>query len=406
MSLNRRDLLALLGSSTALGFVPWTGQAQSGLPRLVGYLRTNWSRDPFAFGSYSHIAKGSTRADVRALDEPSDDTLYFAGEAVFPSRNSTVHAAHESGVRAADRILDTSAQSIIIVGAGMAGMSAAKTLSDAGKEITVYEGRDRIGGRILTSSQLGVPVDLGASWIHGTRRNPLTRLAQQAGMDTLETDGDYDIWSEGEKIRDRDAPDWLDEVTSVQHSIGASSDQVNWSGYINTRDYGGAEVIFPTGYRPIFGALTGDYEVHLGRRVTQVAWGDNPGVRLSNGSWARADAVIVTAPLGVLKTGNISFNPALPQDKQQAIARLGMGLLDKVYLLFEESFWDSNKTWQVTPYNDLPVGQFNQWLNFEKYLGLPLIMAFNGGPPAYDLAGLSDQAMVNRALQTLRLAFA
>ena len=171
-------------------------------------------------------------------------------------RNSTVHAAHESGLRAADYIGDTGARSVLIVGAGMAGLTAAKRLSDQGMQIRVFEARNRIGGRIWTDNRLTLPLDLGASWIHGTRRNPLTRLARQANMRRLRTDDSFEIWQNGREIADAQAPDWLEEG-EVETAFGASSNQLNWDDVNSVRDYGGPEVIFPGGYRPIFGALQG-----------------------------------------------------------------------------------------------------------------------------------------------------
>jgi monoamine oxidase len=77
---------------------------------------------------------------------------------------------------------------IIVVGAGMAGLAAARTLQTAEFSVKILEGRDRIGGRTFTDSSLGVDVDLGAAWIHGPIGNPLTPLAQQFGVGTAATD--------------------------------------------------------------------------------------------------------------------------------------------------------------------------------------------------------------------------
>lgn len=79
----------------------------------------------------------------------------------------------------------------IVIGAGMAGLAAAKTLSQAGHQVTLLEGRERLGGRTWTSEQWpDAPVDLGASWIHGVEGNPLTELAKQAEATLITTSYD------------------------------------------------------------------------------------------------------------------------------------------------------------------------------------------------------------------------
>jgi phytoene dehydrogenase-like protein len=78
---------------------------------------------------------------------------------------------------------------VIIVGAGIAGLSAAHRLSKAGHTVVVLEARDRIGGRIWTQEKfLGGPIDLGASWIHGGSDNPLHHLAEAHDIKTVKTD--------------------------------------------------------------------------------------------------------------------------------------------------------------------------------------------------------------------------
>ncbi|MEM9670250.1 MAG: FAD-dependent oxidoreductase [Pseudomonadota bacterium] len=405
--MDRRTLLKGVGAGLVAGFTPWW-DARGDVPHQpLGYLRTNWSQDPYAFGSYSYLAKGAWRRHHRHLARPVGDRMFFAGEAAHPKRNSTVHAAYESGQRAADEVLSMQGKRVAVIGAGMSGLSAAHKLSLADVSVTVFEARDRIGGRVWTDTRLGLPLDLGGSWIHGVQRNPLTELSDRLDLPRIATDDIYITRGrDGRSISDRDVPDWLEDITEVQHGIAADIDQINLLAYWNYSDHSGGDVKFPRGYGEIFRALEGDYDVRLSTPVRSIEY-DQTGVRVgfSEGELKGFDAVVVTLPLGVLKRNTVEFTPPLPRDKQTAIQRLGMGTLDKVYLQFEEVFWDADITWIATPENDLARGHFNSWLNLAKYIGEPIIMVFNGGTAALELASLSDEDIVDRALRTLSLAY-
>lgn len=405
-AVNRRTLIAGLAGLAGAAFTPWNA-ALAGGRQPTGYLRTNWSRDPYSFGAYSYIAMGATRRDHERLAEPVGTSLYFAGEATHPEYNSTVHAAYESGQYAAAAVVDEGHTNVAVIGAGMSGLSAAHHLAADDVTVTVFEARDRIGGRVWTDTRLGTPLDLGASWIHGIRDNPLTDLADSLDIVRQRTRDDQITRGEaGRKVGDWRVPDWLWEVVEIQHEAGADVPQINIDAYDDDdADYGGPDVTFPGGYSEIFTGLEGDYDVHLNTPVARVEHGED-GVTLTGADGAQQsfDAVIVTVPLGVLKRGAIAFSPTLPAGKQAAIDRLGMGTLDKLYLKFDHAFWD-NKTWISTYGAGLPRGQFNGWLNLHKYTGEPIIMAFNGGTPALDLAPLTDEALVALGLQALENAY-
>ncbi|MEO1095064.1 MAG: FAD-dependent oxidoreductase [Cyanobacteria bacterium J06638_28] len=412
--MDKSSFVDALTAETASQFVLWQGSTTEAHP-LIGYIRTNWSQDPDSFGSYSHVAKGSSQRDRGVIEAPIDNRIFFAGEAVHPRYNSSVHAAYESGLRTAERVGKANVGRIAIVGAGISGLAAAHTLANHGLDVTVLEARERIGGRVWTDRGLGTAVDLGASWIHGTEGNPIMTLVDAVGQEVVLTENNRRIIKGrgGRVMTDKDAPDWLEEVLVTQHTAATERKKLNTWHYVLDRlfrgenfGYYGPDVKFPNGYDTIFAAFAGDYEVRLSSRVEQISLTD-AGVEMGiQGQAVTAfDAVIVTVPLGVLKKGVIAFNPPLSDRKQGAIARLGMGTLDKVYLLFKEAFWDNDPTWIVTPENDLPPGQFNNWLNLHRYLGVPIIMAFNAATPALDLASLPDEEVVTRALRTLEIAY-
>ncbi|CAN8061561.1 unnamed protein product [Agarophyton chilense] len=96
---------------------------------------------------------------------------------------------------------NVSQRSVIVVGAGIAGIAAARTLSDRGFKVTILEGRGRIGGRIATDWSSGFPVDLGAAYIHGSYGNPLSEVARAAELPTFAPkDVDTLLYSDGMKV--------------------------------------------------------------------------------------------------------------------------------------------------------------------------------------------------------------
>lgn len=258
---------------------------------------------------------------------------------------------------------------VVVVGAGAAGLAAAKELRALGKSVTVCEARDRIGGRAFTDTSLGVPFDAGAAYIHWAERNPWLEIARQFGAMVQE-----DRWGgsppvafahgrrvgDAERARRRGAfgrlsslieertaaggdasfvevakgasPELLQAArATTMLSLGEEPERVSVADY--QRLWSGTDYLMPEGYGTLVARYGADVPVQLGTPVTAVRW-DGAGVTVETprGSIAARTAVI-TVPVGVLHAGAIRFVPDLPATTQQALHGLSMGALTKIALL-------------------------------------------------------------------------
>ena len=421
--LSRRELVGLFGALGLGGLLSACGLGGDGddpgaadggavrpvapgtVPSPTGALVTRWGLDPWSRGSYSYLAVGASPSDRAVLAEPVDDHLVLAGEATDPDFPATVHGALRSGARAAEQVLATGAGSVAVVGAGMAGLTAATLLAEAGLDVTVYEARERLGGRVWTDRSLGVPLDLGASWIHGVDGNPLTEVADELGVQRTPFDYDrYVVRDESAAVVDEDdVPASFVEVTTIEHELGADVDDLAPGAFEEGSELGGGDVLLPGGYDQLLDAVGDDVVVELGRAVAGVTRRDD-GVVLTGDGWtAEADAVVVTLPIGVLQAGDVAFDPPLPEDVVGAVDRLGMGLLDKVYLRFDEVFWDADA--HVIGHIGPDRGWFAEWVNLAPFTGEPILLGFNAGSVAAEVEALDDDEVVAEALAVLRAMY-
>ncbi|MEO6201245.1 MAG: FAD-dependent oxidoreductase, partial [Cryobacterium sp.] len=146
------------------------------VPRPRAMRRSAWSKDPFARGSFSFSAVGSTPQDRTTLATPVGDRVFFAGEATSADMPGTVAGARASGGRAAAEVMAVAApgERITIIGAGIADITAARLVKDAGFDVVVIEARGRVGGRIstVTDSTWPFPIELGPAFIDGSAESP------------------------------------------------------------------------------------------------------------------------------------------------------------------------------------------------------------------------------------------
>ncbi len=270
---------------------------------------------------------------------------------------------------------------VVIIGAGVAGLAAAKTLRDKGISFVLVEANFRIGGRVYTDNDIfGVPFDTHAHWMMISRKNPLIDYAKDNG---------FNIYRDLDKrkyfVGDREAT--KDELADLRGSYrvfnkkiknsiysGASGNDDNahtalgedffnnpwgytvasdygvWNMAENSKDWsptdwwnsiGGDNWFCAEGYGSVVAHYGQDVPVALGTAVTEINWqGDGVKVVTSAGT-INAKAAILTVSVGVLAAGHIKFTPQLPVQKQEAIDGIDMAVMNYIGLHFSDDVFNS-----------------------------------------------------------------
>lgn len=264
-----------------------------------------------------------------------------------------------------------SADRIVIVGAGAAGISAARTLLAAKREVIVLEARDRAGGRAAVDRRLGVPADIGAAWLHFANTNPFARLAREGRFTVDEREPDWGprsrisgvqpsaaeiaAWQAGlaryygaieaaaragrdvaltEVLPQDELRPRFDAV--MTWAVGAESREISTVDLDNYAE-GGPNWAVVEGLGAVVAHAAAGLPIRFGAEVTRI---DRSGAELqvytSTGALTAA-AVIVTVPTSVLATGRLRFDPPLPETHRQALEGLPLGVVNKAFFRFDDA---------------------------------------------------------------------
>jgi monoamine oxidase len=342
----------------------------------------------------------------------------------------------------------------VVVGAGVAGLSAARLLAAEGRRVVVLEARDRVGGRVHTARHDGLVTDLGASWIHGITDSPVAAAADAFGMRMVEfTVGGYQPDSrpiahyspDGARLSESDARRYVDDIRTVDAALvaivassapdasyrdvtDAAIEAQGWDAeraqrvreYLEHRSeeqYGawiddlaahgldddaidGDEVVFPDGYDVLPTRLAEGLDVRLNHPVTRVRWASDGVAVIGAGGTITADTAIVTVPVGVLQSPDFEIQPALPPEIAGPLGRLRMNAFEKVFLRFAHRFWDDDV--YVVRQQGPDAAWWHSWYDLTALHGTPTLLTFAAGPAAVATREWTDEAIATSVLVQLR----
>ncbi len=344
---------------------------------------------------------------------------------------------------------------VIVVGAGIAGLSAASELRALGLDVLVLEARNKIGGRVDTDYEFAShPIERGAEFVHGEnvvtwelirkfglqtlsaleddgslfidaagQFLPITQAAKLPGGDSLKfmstRSGVYELAKSWVKSRkpDTDLSSMLQAngvvldpkfYPIVSHSFegldAAGLQQLGVYGLVETSYEGDGDADFriTEGYSSLSHHLARELQIRLAEPVDRVTWNAS-GARVTTaaGNTLEARKIVITVPLAQLQKSAIRFEPPLTSDKQNAINRLGAGHIVKIILQFDDPFWPASMECFST---DKHTGFW--WRpGWNRPDEASVLTAYAGAALADRLVSLGNDAAIQIALDDLNQLF-
>ncbi|XP_064652344.1 lysine-specific histone demethylase 2-like [Lineus longissimus] len=366
------------------------------------------------------------------------------------------------------RLPSQAVKDVLVIGAGPAGLGAARHLHSRGAKVTVLEARDRTGGRVFDDHTLGVCVGRGAQIVIGCVNNPISLMCEQAGIkmkhikekcDLIDEEGktansevdrriDFhfnamlDIVAEWRKGRDISEDDnlltkiwemhkqFLEEsslsfseederlfqfhVSNLEYACGANLTKVSamrWDQNESFPQFSGDHTMMTAGYHRIMKSLGEGLNIEYNTKITSIDYtNDEIVVTSTDGTEHRAEKVLVTVPLAILQKGLLKFKPCLPTEKLKAINGLGAGIIEKVALKFPERFWgdkigEADFFGHITP-TGTTRGLFSVFYDLsDRTSGDNVLMTYVSGESVSEIKDKEDSEVIAMCMKVLRKLF-
>jgi len=294
---------------------------------------------------------------------------------------------------------------LALVGAGAAGISAAREALERGLTCVILEASNSTGGRACTVDWKDHTLDLGATWLHSAHRNPLVPLAEDLGVtiDRAPTpwrnqfrDLGYSkaeqaqSWAEvdafAERLRKGQAEDKASNALELGNQWNGMLEALN--GYLNGTSLANTSAEdfiaywdgsdssnwrLPGGYGALVSALGAGLDIRTGCAVRSVDWAGSAVRVSSNAGVIEAAHVIIAVPTNVLASGDIRFSPAV-DDRLHAASQLPLGRVEKLFLASSDPETVPNNAHLIGNPRSADTGSY-----MLRPLGMPVIEAFFGG---------------------------
>ncbi|ELT93319.1 hypothetical protein CAPTEDRAFT_177732 [Capitella teleta] len=355
-------------------------------------------------------------------------------------------------------------KNIIVIGAGMAGLTAARQLHNWGAKVMVVEASPRIGGRIDDSRDLGMCIGKGAQILNSSTNNPLLILLKQTGARTVPLDERCPLFTTRGQVVDEEedhlieahfnsllerVSKWQEKnpendcsllhkiqkmhknsavgkvfteehekllafyMSNLEYACGCSLSDLSalhWDHTERLLQFNGPSCFVTQGFGSVLEQLAEGLNIRCDHQVDEIDYtGDKIKVSFTGGKFYDADQIIVTVPLRVLQTENIAFNPSLPETKYDAIQNLGAGIIEKVALKFPCRFWPSTcQTFGCVPEKTEERGMFNVFYDVSKCDDVEVghvLLTYLTGHAVDVVKNLTDVEIVQRCIGTLQKMF-